>query len=373
MILFVFWQSAANNSAFFAKEWLNNTVSDYLVALAWLITMLVLMRFVVNKIVDFLYNFFVKGYMPNANREAFNKLLVRPIQLLFFLLTMVIVLKALHFPDFFEGNIAGYNFEALRHGFYKVVFVLGLIWIIFRILDFASLVLSARVSNTESRADDQVLGFARDFLKIIIFFIGFIFILSHVFKFDVSALLTGAGIIGIAVALAAKESLENLLATIIIIAEQPFILGDYIDAGNNIQGRVEYIGFRSTRLRTLERTYITIPNRTIINAAVENQSLRNSRRVKIQLILSHNNDSAKLRQLLDAIKTQLTKNYPLESPPVAVFSEFVNNNVKIIVECYLADMKWPLFVSKREDINFTILDIIQQHQFELSSEKQTQI
>ncbi|MBK6890413.1 MAG: mechanosensitive ion channel [Sphingobacteriales bacterium] len=211
-----------------------------------------------------------------------------------------------------------------------------MIWIIFRILDFASLVLSARVSNTESRADDQVLGFARDFLKIIIFFIGFIFILSHVFKFDVSALLT-RGIIGIAVALAAKESLENLLATIIIIAEQPFILGDYIDAGNNIQGRVEYIGFRSTRLRTLERTYITIPNRTIINAAVENQSLRNSRRVKIQLILSHNNDSAKLRQLLDAIKTQLTKNYPLESPPVAVFL-----NLSITTSKLLLSVIWPI-------------------------------
>ncbi|MBK6891519.1 MAG: hypothetical protein IPH02_16640 [Sphingobacteriales bacterium] len=119
---------------------------------------------------------------------------------------MVIVLKALHFPDFFEGNIAGYNFEALRHGFYKVVFVLGLIWIIFRILDFASLVLSARVSNTESRADDQVLGFARDFLKIIIFFIGFIFILSHVFKFDVSALLTAAVLLVLLLPLPPKKA-----------------------------------------------------------------------------------------------------------------------------------------------------------------------
>jgi MscS family membrane protein len=122
-------------------------------------------------------------------------------------------------------------------------------------------------------------------LKVIISIIGVLFILKAAFNQNIGSLLTGLSIVGAAMALAAKESLENLIASFIIFFDKPFFTGDTLKV-NNVSGTVEKIGLRSTRIRTTEKTLVTVPNKQMVDSVVDNMSMRTQRRAEIKLVLS---------------------------------------------------------------------------------------
>jgi MscS family membrane protein len=122
-------------------------------------------------------------------------------------------------------------------------------------------------------------------------------VLGEVFAVNVTALIGGLGIGGLAVAFAAKESLENLIASFTIFLDQPFGVGDLVQA-SEVNGTVEKIGFRSTRLRTAEKSYVTVPNKSMIDKPLDNLSLRTARRVGFTLTFEHKTTSAQLHAIL---------------------------------------------------------------------------
>ena len=93
--------------------------------------------------------------------------------------------------------------------------------------------------------------------------------MSKIFNIDVTALAAGVGIGGIAIAMASKESLENLLGSFTIFFDKPFLVGDLVTTGN-ITGTVEKVGFRSTRIRTFDKSIVTVPNKNMISAELDN-------------------------------------------------------------------------------------------------------
>jgi MscS family membrane protein len=130
--------------------------------------------------------------------------------------------------------------------------------------------------------DHQIVVFFRDFLKVIIGIVGLLMVLGMGFGFEVSKLWTGLGLAGAALALSLKESIENLIASFIIFFDKPFMAGDNVKV-NNISGTVERIGLRSTRIRTDLKTYVTVPNKQMVDSIVDNQTLRTYRKAEIRL------------------------------------------------------------------------------------------
>ena len=139
------------------------------------------------------------------------------------------------------------------------IFTLVLIFAVYKILvkviDYIGLILKDRAAQTENKMDDQLIPFAIEIGRILVVIFALFFVLGNVFGINITALATGLGIGGIAIAMASKESLENLLGSFTIFFDRPFTVGDVVKVGN-VTGLVEKVGFRSTRLKTFDKSVV---------------------------------------------------------------------------------------------------------------------
>jgi len=207
--------------------------------------------------------------------------------------------------------------------------------------------------------------FFRDFLKVVIGIIGFLMLLKASFSQPVGNLLTSLSIVGAAVALAAKESLENLIASFIIFFDKPFFTGDTVKA-NNITGTIEKIGLRSTRIRTGDKTLVTVPNKLMVDSVVDNWSMRTHRRAEIKLELSPKTTAAAIQQCIDAIKKLLqAKENALTSSSVHL-TEINKRGVVITTEYLTAPIALEDFNNFKEGINFSLKKILEENQVIMS-------
>ena len=123
-----------------------------------------------------------------------------------------------------------------------------------------------------------------------------VFVIAGLLHLPLASLLTGLGIGGIAIAMAAKETIANVFGSVTVLLDRPFQIGDWVKIGD-IEGHVESMGFRSTRIRTFYDSLITIPNATLLTANVDNMGARKYRRVKTSLRISYNTTSDKINAL----------------------------------------------------------------------------
>ena len=148
--------------------------------------------------------------------------------------------------------------------------------------------------------------FLRELTKILTIILGVFVVMGAVFNLNVATIVAGLGIGGLAIALAAQDTLQNLLGSFTIFADKPFVVGDLVNvAGYNAV--VEKVGFRSTVVRTLDKTLVIIPNKKMIDSPLENQTLRNLRRVKFNVVVLYGNPPEKIKKISEEIKSFIDK------------------------------------------------------------------
>ena len=161
----------------------------------------------------------------------------------------------------------------------------------------------ALAETTESDLDDRIIEILQKIAKYIIWFIGILYVLN-LYQINITPLIAGAGIIGIAIALAAQDLFSNFFGGAIIITDQPFKIGDRVLI-NDILGDVVHIGPRSTRVVTLDGDIVTIPNNKITTSVVRNYSLPSPQgRVQVSIAVAQGTDIAKVRSVLRRIVEQ---------------------------------------------------------------------
>ena len=181
--------------------------------------------------------------------------------------------------------------------------VLGL----YRLVDVAGAILEVRAARTESKFDDLLVPLFRKSFKIFIAAFGIVFIADQM-DISITALLTGLGLGGVALALASKDSVENLLGSLTVILDRPFNVGDWVVIGDD-EGTIEEVGFRSTRIRTFYNSLITIPNSNMIKATVDNLGERRYRRWKTMISISYNTPPDKIEAFCEGIR-ELVRRHP---------------------------------------------------------------
>ena len=176
--------------------------------------------------------------------------------------------------------------------------------------------------------------------------------------FPAYSVLGGLGVGGLAVALAARDSMANLLGSLLIMLEKPFGIGHYIKVGGS-EGTVEYVGFRSTRMRTLDNSLISIPNNSVVNATVENRSLRPMRRQRFFLQVTYDTSREKLEALLAGIR-RLIFDHPLTNKTnfQVRFNNFAESSLDILVLFHLNVQDYGVELSEREAILLRIMDLV---------------
>ncbi|MFM9873506.1 MAG: mechanosensitive ion channel family protein [Fimbriimonadaceae bacterium] len=191
--------------------------------------------------------------------------------------------------------------------FISLIFqTIGLAWLAMAIVEFTINRLTPKVADAE-RAEKLFLPILRNFGRIIIIGLALLFFLERI-GFNVTGLIAGLGIGGIVVALAAKDSVENIFGSLTLIFEMPFQIGDWVKA-DGIEGTVEEISLRSTTLRTVEDSTILVPNSKFISNAVENMGRRRYRRLKTFLGITYDATPDQIETFVKSLRQ-----YVLEHP-----------------------------------------------------------
>jgi len=244
------------------------------------------------------------------------------------------------------------------------VFVLTLSWtsiivaFMLLILVFVNLI-AERVVELRSLAGHNItlVSLVAGILRVVVV-VAALFLLADVLKIPYQGVVAGLGIGGLAVALAAQSTLHNFISGITLYFDKPIALGDYCRFGSR-EGTVEFIGMRSTRIRTLDRTLVTIPNSEFSNMQIENYAKRDRMFLNTTLQLRYETTPDQLRFVLAEIRKLLISHPQVASEPLRVrFAGFGAHSLDIDIFGYVLTSSKPEFLAVREDIFLRIMSLV---------------
>ena len=350
---------------FLNYEFLGNSVTEYLYFLSsFLIGLLLIIPFR-HFISKLLFRLFGK-YNNEDDNKKFNSLLKKPLQYFLTLLVLYFSVQFISLPEFLSSTKDGdFNLVLYLGKGFNLLLLITIFWTINRSIDFVGFKLKNNASETESKVDDQLIPFAIDIAKVLTIVLGVVMILGNVFDVNVTALVTGLGIGGVAFALASKESLENLLGSFTIFFDKPFTVGDTVTLGG-VTGTVEKVGFRSTRIRTFDKSVVTVPNKNIISTELDNLGARPVRRVKFNIGLTYETSVENIKNIVDDIQ-KLIDDHPMTNQDGRVrFLNFGASSLDIMVLYYVDSPDWEVLIDAQQKINFQIIDIVNKYKCEFA-------
>jgi len=350
---------------FLDKIFLDNTIRSYCIVGGTILFVLILKRYFSRFIAALLFRVLHRIW-KNVVQQNFIDLVVEPLEWFLLIIIAVFAIDKLNFPVSWQYKIYGHATDDILTRLGIGIIIVSFTWFLLRVIDFIALVLEQNAAITADKSDDQLVIFFRDFLKVVIGIIGLLMLIKACFNQPIGNLLTSLSIVGAAVALAAKESLENLIASFIIFFDKPFTAGDTLKA-NNVTGTVEKIGLRSTRIRTADKTLVTVPNKLMVDSVVDNWSMRTQRRAEIKLELSPKTTANAIQKCIAEIKKLLDSKAGALTSPEVHLTEISKTGVLITIEYLTEPIALQQFNSLKESINFSIKKILEENEFEMAA------
>ncbi len=341
---------------------LSNPVKSYIFVIIAILVGLILKRLISRFIAGLLY-IVIKKLAADVDKTSFVSLVIAPLETFLIILITIVSLEKLHFPQELDFDIYEISSKRIAHTIAISVFIMAFFWLLLRIIDFIALILEWKANATKDARDNQLIVFFRDFLKVIIGIIGLLMVLGYGFGFEVAKVWTGLGIAGAALALATKESIENLIASFIIFFDKPFTAGDLLKV-NNITGTVEKIGLRSTRIRTDQKTYVTVPNKQMVDSIVDNQTLRTQRKAELRLQIGLSTSADDLNRFIAEVKKILNKEV-IENPSVFL-NDIAPNAFLINIDYFTAPLSIQEFNEIKQQVSIEILRLMEQMKIEIA-------
>lgn len=222
----------------------------------------------------------------------------------------------------------------------KTLVSVSVVLITMRWIDVFAGVFKDRADGTESRMDDQLVPMVSRFLKLTSVLLGLVWVLENM-GVDVGSLVAGLGIGGLAVALAAKDTLANVFGSLTIFGDRPFQIGDWVVLGNGVEGVVEEVGFRSTRVRTFYNSLVTVPNSVVANSKVDNMGQRRYRRFKTTIGVTYDTPPDVVQAFVEGIRAVITAHPSMRQDVYEVhLKDFGPSSLDIMVYSFLDVADW---------------------------------
>jgi MscS family membrane protein len=333
------------------------------------IAMSILLRRVISKFVAGQLFRGAKAIDKGLDKSAFVKLMLAPLEIFLIAFVSIAGIDKLKFPGVLDFEIFDVPFRSIVHGFAKTVLIIVFIWLILRTIDFVALLLKEKARVAGDLKDHQLVVFFRDFLKAIIGIVGILMVLGLAFGFEVSKLWTGLGIAGAALALSTKESIENLIASFIIFFDKPFMAGDVVKV-NSISGTVEKIGLRSTRIRTDLKTYVTVPNKQMVDGIVDNLSLRTYRKTEIRLQFESSTPAGTIDSFVKDCR-QLLVDKSFISDATVFFNDISGTAFQVNIDYFTTPIPLAEFNEIKQKLNLGILGLMENHKIVITGSGMT--
>ena len=240
----------------------------------------------------------------------------------------------------------------------------------FRLVDAAADYWTQIAEETDSKLDDQLVPLARTAGKIFVGAVGAIFILQNL-NINITSLVAGLGIGGVAVALASQDTLKNLLGGATILADKPFQVGDWVIVGD-IEGTVEQVGFRSTRIRTFADSLITVPNARMTDTAVNNMGQRTWRRYYTTVGLAYHTDPDRIQAFVEGVRAIVRSADDMRHDYYIVeLHSFGDSALNVMVYTFIAASTWNEELRTRHVFNLNIIRLANELQVEFAFPTQT--
>ena len=349
---------------FLQQRIFDNTVESCLYVLGTILVMLLLKKLISKYLAQQLFKMIANKKNQTA-RQSFLDLVVQPLGLFLLLSISIIAIDKLKFPGALKFQLYRITSQQLVESVANAIMVIVFIRLCLKVIDFIAIILEEKANLTQDQTDNQLIIFFKDFFKVILVIIGILLMMKFSFNKSIGNLLTGLSIVGAAIALATRESMENLIASFIIFFDKPFVVGDLVKV-NGFTGNIEKIGLRSTRIRTTEKTYISVPNKQMVDSIVDNMSLRTQRKAELRLEIDLAATAAQLQHLTDAIKEILS--LPVIENKVVFLAETGKNAHVVMVELFTsAEQPIEAFNQLRQEINLQIIHWLEQHQIALAA------
>ena len=305
------------------KEFYGNTIQNWLIALAILVS-----SFILVKMLYWVFSNVFKKITSKTKTNLDDVLLSKLEKPLTYLVLVGGYWIAIHYLKFSDGIS-----EVLENAAYFAL-VIDITAIFSRVFDaLISEIVLPLSEKSESSFDNQLIPVVQKGVRSIIWVLGVIIGLDNI-GFDITAMIAGLGIGGLALALAAQDSVKNIFAGIMIFLDKPFRLNDRIQI-NGHDGSVEEVGLRSTRIRTLEGRIVTIPNCTFTDNSVINVTSQPALKVKLNLGLTYDTNEEDMQKAINILEEIVMKEPQIKDDFAAGFNGFGDFSLNILFIYYV--------------------------------------
>ena len=252
----------------------------------------------------------------------------------------------------------------------KVTTYFGLAWAGWRFSDVFHLVLMEKAAKTKTKYDDLIAPLITKSIKVIIVVIGVLSI-AEILSLPLASLIAGLGIGGIAIAMAAKDSIANVFGSIKVISERPFNIGDWIKM-EGVEGNIESLGFWSTRVRTFYNSIVTIPNSMLLAATVDNLGARKYRRYSTKLGIKYDTDPTKIDAFCEGIRKIIQTQPHMHHENFHVyFNDFADSSLQIMLYCFFEVPDWSSELHARHALLLKIVTLAKKLKVEFAYPSQS--
>ncbi|NQT12890.1 MAG: mechanosensitive ion channel family protein [Planctomycetes bacterium] len=241
----------------------------------------------------------------------------------------------------------------------KFFAVVAAVWTGFRLIDLLASFLMKKAEKTRTKFDDLLIPLVSRSLKVFAVCIGLI-VFAETFNLPLTGLISGLGIGGLAFALAAQDSLGNFFGSLTVLVDRPFEIGDWIVTGD-IEGTVETVGMRSSRVRTFYNSLITVPNVNLTTAVVDNMGRRSYRRIKTMLGLQYDTPPEKIEAFCEGVR-ELIRRHPYTRKDYyhVYFNQFSASSLDVLLYCFIECPDWSVELRERQRLFIDILKLAQE-------------
>lgn len=282
----------------------------------------------------------------------------KPIHLTFFVIGLYVALSFLIIDPSIYSTI---------HNILFVLMSINIAWYVLRFCEsFLEEYISSYVKKSDSKLNDQLLPILKKAVRYVIILFSVIIILDNV-GFDVTTLLAGLGIGGLALAIASQDVVSNIFGGITIFTDKPFSVGDRIKLDSQ-SGIVEEIGIRSSKLRTFDGTRVSIPNNIFSKNPIENLSKRNFERIMLRLGFNYSISAQKLKKAKEIIRDILVRTKGIDEKSITItLEEFGDFSIRLLVVYNIVDYEKKLYILDK--VNTQIKERLEKEKIELSFRK----
>lgn len=337
----------------FAQEWMGIAGWQYLLAFT-----VILLSLFARRLTKKLLHRFVLPQLERYGANLASKLTSSLIQPLTALLATIGVYVAMRILTVrVDPDAPALLSETFIVQTFQIATVTILIWMVMRLIDVVAQHYRDRAQADEIPLEEPIIVLIQRAIKVFVLVVGGLIVVERM-GYSIASLLGGLGIGGLAIALAAQDTLANIFGSLIVFTDRPFKIGDWVRIGD-VEGFVEFIGMRSTRIRTWPKALVTIPNKVMTSSNIENWSAMPLRRVSFRFHIGFDAPPDKVEQLVNEIE-QLLIHHPGvdQGYHLVKFDGFSDRGLEIFIYYFTRSTVWKEHLQVKQEINLGIMRLV---------------